>query len=168
MTCRKAQFLIQSCLDGAASRPEREAVDEHVRRCEGCAGVMEDSRKLALCMASMPVRRPGEQFEAHLRDAVRHTPPVSRSAAWWERFRLFFEWRLRLPAMAAAGALAVAVIAGMVTPQIEATVAARRDRGQFLARALERHQQLERDGGGANWEALDASGDLSAGSVITE
>jgi anti-sigma factor RsiW len=171
MSCGKIQRLIELYVDGAATRPEREAVEAHVAACPACARSLQEARQLVGLLAAMPSREVGRSFEADLTAAVRHTAPVSQSAAWWERLRLQFEWRLRFPAMVAAGGLAVAVIAVVVTPLVQpplgtsvATSGQRSaERARYLTSTLQRHEQLEQE-----VDAIDSSIDLSTGSVVTE
>jgi anti-sigma factor RsiW len=170
MTCRKTQYLIQTVVDGAATRPEREAVGAHVARCAECARALAESRQLVSMLAGAPRRRVSEAFDQELMASVRGVRPVSLRAAWWERFRLRFEWRLRLPAMVTAGSLAAAVVAAIAVPQVR-QAPQRRERGEYIARAVERHQQIERGvrlNQDVNWDALDASIELSTGTVVTE
>lgn len=168
MTCGKIRHAIQSYVDGAATRAEREAVDAHVDRCAACAQVLADSRQLVGMLAAMPARRVSDEFERNLQAALRHTAPVSRSAAWWERFRLQFEWRLRFPALVAASSLAVAMLAAVVTPSYVHYQEQVEQRERLVYSAVERHQQLEHAAPGANWEAVEGSIELTTGSVVVE
>jgi anti-sigma factor RsiW len=168
VSCSKIRHAIQGYVDGAASRAEREAVDAHVDHCPACAQVLADSRQLVGMLAAMPVRRVSDEFERNLQSALRHTAPVSSSAAWWERFRLQFEWRLRLPAMVAASGLAVAMVAVMVTPSYVHYQEQVEQRERLVYSAVQRHQQLERAAPGANWEAVEGSIELTTGSVVVE
>jgi anti-sigma factor RsiW len=167
MICRRVELLIQAYVDGAASRGEREVVDAHVSRCGRCAAAMAESRRLVAVLAGAPAREVSDTFERNLMAAVRHAAPVSSRAAWWERFQLRFEWRLRVPAMVTAGSLAVAVIAAVVAPQVAGVGEARRERGQYVSQAVQRHRQIEQTTD-VNWEALDASIQLSTGTIVTE
>ena len=174
MTCGKTRRLIQAYVDGAASKTERESVESHVAACAGCAAVLAESRQLVSLLAGMPERAVSDEFDRNLMTAARYTAPVSQSAAWWERFRLRFEWRLRVPAMVAAGSLAAGVVAALVVPQLgmpegpQAPLAAAPERGRFVASAVERHRELEQSNPNVEWDAVNSSIDLSTGSVITE
>lgn len=167
MTCRKVQFLIQSYVDGAAARPEREAVDAHVVRCPECARALAGSRQLVSLLASAGKQEVSDAFDRRLTAAIRKTEPASPRAASWERLRLQLEWRLRVPAMVTSAGLAAAVIAALVIPQLRDGRVARVERGQYVATAVQRHQQIE-ESADTNWDALDASIQLSTGASITE
>jgi anti-sigma factor RsiW len=168
MSCRKVQFLIQLCQDGEASAAEREAVDAHVAQCGACARVQADSRQLAQLLGGLPERRVSGQFESNLLAAVRETQPAPPAAAWWERFRLRFEWRLRVPALVAAGSLACGLVAAVVMPRMAELQEAQQERKEFMVTAVERHRQLEKEAATGDLEALDASVELSTGSILTE
>lgn len=168
MSCRKVQFLIQECLDGEASAADRQRVDAHVAGCAECAEVMAASRQLAQLMGGLPERRVSTQFERNLMAAVRETQPASHGAAWWERFRVRFAWRLRVPALVAAGSLACGLVAAVVMPRMAEVREAQQERQDFVVTAVERHRQLERAPANGDLEALDASVELSTGSIITE
>jgi anti-sigma factor RsiW len=167
-TCRQVRNLIQACVDGAATGAERARVDAHLRECPTCAHMMEESRQLVTLLSGMPHRRVSEGFEHDLMTALQHTAPVSHSAAWWERFRLRFDWRLRVPTMVAAGSLAAALVAVAVAPLAVSQREKSADARGYLASAVERHRQLERSSPGVDWDAVDASIQLSTGDVLTE
>lgn len=161
MNCRKVRTLIQSCVDGAATRAERETVERHTAGCAECARCMDESRRLVILLASAPPRTVSEGFEGRLMAALRDTAPAAPGAAWWERFRLRFEWRLRVPAMVTAGSLAAALIASLATP----VVFQQAERKHYVTDAVARHRQLERANSETNWDAVDASIQLSTGNV---
>ena len=168
MTCGKIRHAIQAYVDGAASLSEREAVDAHVRHCAACSQVLAESRQLVGMLAAMPARRVSDEFERNLQASLRYTAPVSRSAAWWERFCLRFEWRLRVPALVAAGSLAAGVVAAVVTPSYVNHQEQAEQRERLVYSAVERHQQLERGSPESNWEAVEGSIELTTGSVVVE
>lgn len=171
MSCGKIQRTIQAYVDGTATGAERAAVDRHVAHCARCARCLAESRQLLSLLASVPAREVSDDFERNLARALRHTAPVSRGAAWWERFRFRYEWRFRGPALLTAGSLAAGVLAAVVAPpylerQQQQQQAQLRER--LLASTVERHEQLERANPHPDWEAMDASIDLTTGSVLTE
>lgn len=168
MTCGKIQSALQSVVDGAATRAEREAVDAHVEHCAACAQALVESRQLLGMLAGLPARRVSDDFERNLQAALRDTTPAPRSVAWWERFRLQFEWRLRMPAMVTAGALAAGMVAALVMPSYVHYQEQVEQREQLVSSAVERHQQLERANPGSDWEAVEGSIDLTTGSVVVE
>jgi anti-sigma factor RsiW len=160
--------LIQACLDGAATREQGEAVKAHVARCSRCARVMEQSRRLADLLASMPERRVSSAFEAGLRSGVNNAVAVPPTAAWLERFRLRFEWRLRLPALVGVGAVAAALLAASVTPRYVRWQELQRERGDYVSAAVRRHRELGRQETRPDWDAVDSSVELSTGGIVTE
>ena len=166
MTCRRIQPLLNAHVDGTASAEEREQVRVHVEACRECARSLEHSRQLVGMLAAAQSREVSASFESALRSAIEATDRAAPASAWWERFSLRFEWRLRGPAMVAAGSLAVALMAAVV-PQVPGYVHTRQERGRYVASALERHHQIEATNRDVNWEAVDASIDLNTGSLLT-
>ncbi len=168
MSCKKIQWKIQAVVDGAATRADREAVDAHLRQCEACARVMEESRRLVMALAAAPRRQVSDDFERNLAAALESTAPVSRGAAGWERLRLRFEWRLRVPAMVTAGSLAAALLAGLAAPGLLQVREERsRETGQYVATVLEQHRQLEASRPRVDPDVVQASIELSTGDVFT-
>jgi anti-sigma factor RsiW len=155
-------------VDGAATPAEREAVDAHVARCAGCAQELATSRQVVGLLAAMPGRRVSEEFDRNLQVALRSAEPVSPGKAWWEHFRLQFEWRLRVPALVAASTLAAGVVAAVVMPGYARYQEQVEQRERLVSSAVQRHQQLERANPGSNWEAVDGSIELTTGSVVVE
>lgn len=168
MICGQVRRAIQSYVDGAASLAEREAVDAHVARCAACARTLAETRQLVGLLSAVPSRSVSEQFERNLQTALRNTAPVSPSVAWWERFRLQFEWRLRVPAMVAASTLAAGIAAAVVTPSYVRYQEQVEQRERLVSSAVKRHQQLERVNPGADWEAVEGSIELTTGSIVVE
>lgn len=168
MSCNKFQRAIQTYVDGTATRSERLSVDEHVAQCARCKLVLAESRQLRQLLAAAPSRPVSESFERKLALALRDATPVSHGASWWERFRVRFEWRLRFPAIAAAGSLAVGVLAAVVSPAYVERQEREQLRQGLVVSAVERHEQLERTSPSSNWEAVDGSIELTTGSIFTE
>jgi anti-sigma factor RsiW len=168
MTCRKVQSALQAVVDGAASRGEREAVDAHVAHCTACAQTLAESRQLVSLLAGLPARRVSDDFERNLQAALRETKPAPHSVAWWERFRLQFEWKLRVPAMVTAGALTAGMVAALVMPSYVHYQEQVEQREQLVSSAVERHQQLERANPGSDWDTVEGSIELTTGSVVIE
>lgn len=169
MSCRKIQQLIQAYVDGEVSPAERSRVEAHVDQCAACAGALRETRQLTALLAGAPERRVSDRFEHDLMAALQRAEPQAAPAAWWERFRLRFEWRVRMPALATAGGLAAALVVSLaVTPflsgtgQHETAAADPRERSRYISQVVERHQQLE------DSDAINASIDLSTGSLITQ
>lgn len=168
MSCRQIQFLIEAYVDGAASPVEREQVEAHVADCEACAGALESSRRLIGLMQGITGRATSNDFERKLALALQNTPTKPEAAAWWERFRVHFDWRLRVPALAAAASLAAAVLVGVVSPQVAQYGELQQERGRMVTGAVARHRELQRAEPHMNWDAVEASIDLSAGHVTTD
>ena len=168
MSCRKIQFLIEAYVDGAASPLEREQVDAHVAQCEACARALAASRQLTSVMHATPARAVSDDFERKLARALQNTQPKPEAAAWWERFRVRFEWRLRVPALAAAASLAAAVFVGAVGPLAVQYGQMQQERGRMVTGAVARHRELQRAEPRMNWDAVEASIDLSAGHITTD
>lgn len=168
MSCRKMRMLVQSYADGEATRAEREAVERHVAECRACEKELEQARSLAGMLGATPTRTLSADFERNLMAAIRSAETAPAPAAWWERFRLHFEWRLRVPALVTAGSLAVAVIAGVATLRIQDANQAERDRQEYVSTAVERYHQLEAADEKTDWDEVDASIELNSGSIITE
>jgi hypothetical protein len=116
-------------------------------------------------LASPPARQVSDGFERELMAALRQTAPAPRTVAWWERFRLRFEWRLRMPAMVAAGSLAAAVCAAVVVPRVAER---QQERKVFLSATVQRYHELERADSDVNYEAVDSSVELSTGTLLRE
>lgn len=171
MNCNKIRRLIQDVVDGAASGADRTAVEEHTARCAACARELEQSRLLVNMLSTPPARRVSEDFEHNLMRAIRQAEPAGVTASWWERFRLRFEWKLRVPALVAAGSLASALVATVILPQAiqsyqdHATQV--REQHRLADSVTQRHQQLQRADPHANWEAVEASIELSTGSITS-
>jgi anti-sigma factor RsiW len=162
------QRMIQEYLDGTAGSAERATVESHVAGCEGCAHALAESRKLMSLLSAMPERRVSDDFERNLQRSLQQAAPAAPVTAWWERFRLQFEWRLRVPAMVAAGSMAVALFASVVTPIAVREQEHAVQREQVVASAVERHEQLEHANPNTNWEAVESSIELTTGSIVTE
>lgn len=168
MSCRKTRFLIQGYLDGEVTAAERSAVEAHVAECRPCEQELRTSRQLLAALTGNPERSVSEGFEHRLMKAIEDHRPAARTAAWWERFALRFEWRLRFPAMVTAGTLATAALAGIVFLRVQDFDQARQDRQEYVARAVQRYEQLQRSDAKVNWDAVDASIDLNSGKIVTE
>jgi anti-sigma-K factor RskA len=132
-----------------------------VSACPACARCLEETRQLVFVLAGAPRRQVSDSFEHHLMAALRETAPASSGAAWWERFRLHFEWRLRVPAMVAATSLAAALVVGLAMPVVNQQA----ERRHFVTDAVARHRQLEHANPDTNWDAIEASIHLSTGNV---
>ena len=169
MSCRRIERLIESYVDGEASGGERETVERHVSGCAACAVVVEESRRLRALLAGAPQREVSAAFERNLAAALQEVPSASGSAAWWERFRLRFEWRLRVPALVTAGSVAASALAvSLILPQVQQSQVSQA-RERYVASAVERHRQLEESAdaaGPVNWDAVDASIEANTGSVV--
>jgi anti-sigma factor RsiW len=168
MSCRKTRFLIQGYLDGEATPAERSAVEAHVAKCRPCEQELRSSRQLLSVLSGNPDRGVSEGFEHRLMQAIGGRRPAAKPAAWWERFVLHFEWRLRFPAMVTAGTLATAALAGIVFLRVQDFDQARHDRQEYVATAVQRYEQLQRSDSKVNWDAVDASIDLNSGKIVTE
>lgn len=167
MSCRRFQFLIQGYLDGEATPRERSAVERHVAECRACEAELKSSRALAGLLAGAPARSVSESFEEKLMAAIQAARPSAPPAAWWERFRLRFEWRLRFPAMMTAGSFAAAAIAGLVFLQVQDYHETLRQRHEYVSTAVERYRQLQAADSKVDWDEVDASIELNSG-IVTE
>ena len=166
MNCGKIQRLIQEYVDGEGSVADRAAVECHVTGCAGCRRTLEEAQQLASWMSVRSTRSVSADFDRKLMAAIQQTVPAPRPQAWWERLCVRFEWRLRLPAMVAAGSVATALVAALVVPQF---VSAPNDEQRvLLSSALQRHHELSNATQDVNWDAVDASIELSTGSALTE
>lgn len=167
MRCARIQKLLQSYVDGAAGRAERQRVEAHLASCAACARALEECRRLVAALSDMPVRRVGPGFEARVREGTRAAVPRSLAAAWWERCRLHWDWRLQTPARALAG-VAAALVVAWSAPRIAEVQARKREQSRYVAAVVERHRQLERASRSVDWDAVDTSIELSTGSILTE
>ncbi|HEU4754032.1 MAG TPA: zf-HC2 domain-containing protein [Armatimonadota bacterium] len=168
MSCKRMARRIQAYLDGAANAAERLAMETHAAGCPECARELEQYRRLAAMLGGRPERRVSDGFEARLQAALRETAPAPAASAWWERFRLRTEWRLRMPAMVAAATVACAVAAAVVTPAAVRERERHETRSRYVAYAVEKHRELQNADSRADWDAVDSSIELSTGSVLTE
>lgn len=166
MTCGKIQRLIQGYVDGESSAAEQAAVETHAAACADCGQVLAESRQLASWMAATPARTVSADFDRKLREALPQTAPVHHGHAWWERFCVRFEWRLRVPALVTAGSLATAIVAAVMAPQL--TNAPTNEQRVLLTSALQRHHELRGASQDVNWEAVDTSIELNTGIALTE
>jgi anti-sigma factor RsiW len=164
--CRQMERLVQSVADGAATERERASLDLHLAGCEGCRQALAETRHLRAMLADSPSRATSAEFERRLSQAVARQKPAAGST-WggrWERLRLRYEWQLRLPALCAAGSLAVALVAVNIAPQL---VAPTREEGSaHLATALRSTAAFESPA--ADWDTVQASVELSTGSVLEQ
>ncbi len=171
MSCKRTRNLIQTVADGSASPADAEAVRTHVAGCPPCAEDLRQSELLLRALGAVPRREVSQGFEHRLMAAVASSEKSSPLAAWWERFCVAFEWRLRLPTTVAAASLAAACIAAVVMPRVSEYGERQQERQSFVAVAVQEHRVLERVQSERSSEAFDAvhaSLDLSAGNVVTE
>ena len=166
--CRNIHLLIQAYLDGEASAGERGRVEHHVAGCPACARELESSRQLRQMLSGSEERAVSDSFERRLMARVQARERASGPAAWWERFRLRSEWRLRIPALVTAGSLAAALVAAFVTVRVQDVRTAQQERQEFVSTAVQRYQQLQSADSKVNWDAVEASIELNSGSLVTE
>jgi anti-sigma factor RsiW len=164
--CKRIQRLIESYVDNAATTDERRAVETHVAECAPCAGSLETSRRLVSLLQGAPARKVDGAFETRLFAALEEQEPAPARAAWWERFRLQFEWRFRMPALVTASGLAAAAICGIIAPPLMQSGRIEAGKREVMAATLEQHRQLQ-DSGDLNPDDVDASIDMAAGQVVT-
>src|SRR4051812_20506040 len=136
MNCKKIRNLIQSYVDGHIDGSERQQVEHHLEQCAPCAREAKSTRDLVRLLGRVPERSVSASFERELMAAVEARAPASAPAAWWERFSLHFEWRLRVPALVTAGSLAAVVLA---TPLVYHQQKVQ-ERDRFISSAMERHR----------------------------
>jgi anti-sigma factor RsiW len=164
MSCKRIRRLIEVYVDGAASADERRAVETHVVECAPCAAGLESSRRLVSMLHSAPEREVDGGFESRLFAALGEQEPAPSRTAWWERFRLQFEWRFRMPALVTASGVAVALICGVIAPPILQTEAGKQE---VMAATLEQHKQLQASTD-VSPDDIEDSIDLAAGQVVTQ
>jgi anti-sigma factor RsiW len=163
VSCRGFERPVQAYVDGELAAPERARVEAHLEACEACDSRARELSRLRQVLRRVPERRVSEGFEASLAAAVREREATSPVLAWWDRLRLRLEWRYRLPALATAGSLAAALLVGVCTQGVSSYVAGQ-ERSRYISAAVERHEELP----AVNWDAVDASIELSTGDLVTE
>lgn len=159
MSCKKYVRLIETYVDGAATADERRAVETHVAECSPCAGSLKTSQRLASMLQAASERKVDGGFEARLFAAITEREPEPSRAAWWERFRLLFEWRYRMPGLVMASGLAAAVICGVIAPPIVQNEAGKRE---VMAATVQQHKQLSAQPD-VSPDAVDATIELLSG-----
>jgi len=174
MNCRKTREMLGAHAHGDASTSQRAAVEAHLAQCAACAREAALAGELARSLRSDAPRQVSDRFEHDLFAALEARRPAASGAAWWERLRLRLEWRVRVPAMMTAGSLAIACVAGLCTLRVQDQLLAqhqervtREQRREFVSTAVERYEQLRRADPNVDWDAVDASIQLSSG-VLTE
>ncbi|MFN3653355.1 MAG: anti-sigma factor family protein [Armatimonadota bacterium] len=163
MKCGRIERLIQKYVDGTLSPSERALVEQHVSECSGCDRALADARQLVSLLRGLPQRTLSDSFDERLMAAIRETTPAPAPVAWWQRFRLQFDWRLRAPAMMTAAAVAAGVLGAFLLPHLGEERAPAPSERQFLASAMERHLQIENARPPVEWDATDVSIDLNTG-----
>jgi hypothetical protein len=124
------------------------------------------SQRLVSMLQTSPERKVDSGFETRLFAALKEQEPAPSRAAWWERFRLQFEWRFPKPALLTASGLAVAaVVCGIVAPPIMQTEAGKTE---VMAATLAQHKQLQSAQADVSPDAVDASIELISGPDVTQ
>jgi len=168
MKCSTVQRTIQAYVDGAATLAERAVVDRHVEECARCARSLAETRALVSMLGALPQREVSGDFERRLAARLESVTPAAPPAAWWERFQVRYEWRLRMPALMTAGSLAVGLVAALVGPQVNNFHQGQSARAEIVASAVDRHRQLERANPDPSWDAVEDTIALSASAVVIE
>lgn len=167
MNCRQVERLAPSVADGVATERERAGVDAHLVDCLRCQQTLAETRRLRLLLANQPTRATSDEFERRLKESLAARVPT-RVSGWsgtWERLQLRYGWRLQMPALCAAGSLAVVLVAVTVAPRLVSHPTADL---QPIHIATTRVLHPETDVPAMDWDAMQASVDLSTGSVLDQ
>jgi hypothetical protein len=110
--------LIAALIDGIVTPAEREAVQDHLRRCKPCRALLEDLQRLSAASASEAVPPPPSDLAARIRWRLQSLEAERQQAPSIPAYR---RWLSPLPLSAAAG-LALAFVAlwalrGEVVPE---------------------------------------------------
>jgi anti-sigma factor RsiW len=172
MNCAQFEPLIHARVEAEAVGPRggracsaaaARRLEAHLERCGACRRTLREARALRALLRAQSTHSAPAGFEARVAarlPAGAGAGPVT-AAALWERLRLRWEWRTRVPALAAAGSLAAALLAFQSTPYLSRPDHALPPAGEQLVRAPAVDAAY-----GADWEALQASVELSAGIVV--
>ena len=71
LVCREFVELVTSYLEGTLPGPERARMDAHLAECDGCAGYLEDMRRLVGSLSETPEPPPDEATREALLRAFR-------------------------------------------------------------------------------------------------
>lgn len=168
MNCRRIEELINLTADGRASEAQQRAVENHTSACSGCAELMRHTRELSRMLVTLPERPVSEEWDGRLATRLASVTPSAPAGAFWQRFSFHYGWRLPVPALATAGAVAVAIAAGVLLQPVAPRPNGASGSQGYLSAAVERHKMLERSNGETDWEAVNASIDLNTADVFTE
>jgi len=122
MTCREASNLLSLFLDGELDSHQMRAVALHGTRCTTCEAELRELEHLQQLVSDTVNARVDEIDLSAFWPAVERRLGTARRS-WWERARIWFgdadhRWLIRLPAYAAAAAVAVlALLFFTRTPQ---------------------------------------------------
>jgi len=110
MTCRETLNLLPLFFDGELEPRQMRAVAMHSTRCAPCEAALREIERLQEVVSSTLNTRVDEIDLSGLWTAIE--PRLrARQLSWWERVRAHWQdpspWELRLPAFAAAAAIAV-------------------------------------------------------------
>jgi anti-sigma factor RsiW len=154
-------------VDGAATERERAVVDAHTAACVRCRQFLAEARRLRILLADSPARATSDEFEQRLSQALSARIPA-RNAAWngiWQRLRLRYEWRLRMPAFCAAGSVMAGLLAVAVVPRLPVQGTSSPGTVQVVKHWTPRP---ETEAAVVDWDSVQASVDLSTGSVLDQ
>lgn len=168
MSCRRIEELINLSADGRASADQQRTVENHTLACSGCADVLRQTRELRQMLLELPERPVSEEWDRRLAARLASVTPSAPPGAFWQRISFHYGWRMPLPALATAGAVAAAIVAGLLFQPGDPRPNAPSGSQGYLSAAVERHEMLERSNGETDWEAVNASIDLNTGDVFTE
>lgn len=168
MSCRQVERLVQSMVDGMATEQEQRGVNAHAAACPRCQATLAEAQQLRALLAGQPTRTVSDNFELRLKQslATRVSTPSSPWEGVWERFRLRYGWRLQMPALCAAGSLAVLVVAVTVAPRLSGVPAISAVDPVHVVRNPVPRPDVEAPG--MDWDTMQASVDLSTGSVLDQ
>jgi anti-sigma factor RsiW len=157
MKCEHAERMIHAAQDGTLSAVEREGLRSHLAGCAACLRTEAETTQVAALLTSLPRREVTAEFDRRLYSALRQRRAPSR-------FLTLPRIGAGLGLSTAAAALAVMLV-GIHPPQPTPKVETRRE---FLASVVSRHQQLRRDEGDVDWDAVQSSVDLNSAALVSE
>jgi len=122
MTCRETLNLLPLFFDGELEPRQMRAVAMHSTRCAPCEAALREIERLQEVVSSTLNTRVDEIDLSGLWTAIE--PRLrARQLSWWERVRAHWQdpspWELRLPAFAAAAAIALRCVAVLTAPRAE-------------------------------------------------
>jgi predicted anti-sigma-YlaC factor YlaD len=93
MKCRDVGKMLSAYSDSESSSENKALIESHVRSCESCRRLLEETRTLWKVLEALPAAKPSPFFYAKLRSRIQSEERIQRTP-WTER--------LLIPASAAA------------------------------------------------------------------